>query len=140
MRSKLIRLDFQPQDDPRERLLKYIRGLITFGFLHAPENQALILLSYFASCHDAFGDLQKEILDQQRSEIEEILWAGERQKLFKLPIEVPLAARLIHDFLTGVTVNLLSGRRDAPTMEELESKTLTMIDTLTGRPEGKKKK
>jgi AcrR family transcriptional regulator len=111
----------QPQDDALTRLRKHFRLHLHWAVENPEHARILLLLYYLASFQKDFAELYAVVLEKARARIAEFLFAGVREKLFRIEVETEQAARLLHDALLGGILNAITigGKPDA---EEVERK------------------
>lgn len=131
-RTKWVSYDIQVKDDAYQRLLKYFRGRIDWANVYRFEAVVFSLLSHFAAFNKDFAELYQSILKDERDEIESLIAAGLREKIFHTQQHTSLLAEILHDAILGMTINLLAGRGVLSTPRQWEKKIKYILQSVLG--------
>jgi AcrR family transcriptional regulator len=133
----LVSEAFLATDNAYDKLIKYFRTNLMWGYKYPEEGQILLLLYYFATVDESFSLIYLGLLKNARLRLYEILLAGEREKLFSFDIKPNLLSEMLHDFLLGLFVNyltILKSRKSGQFQSEMrimETKWKAQVQLLT---------
>jgi len=119
-------------DGAWERLRKRFQSHLTWMFIYKAQAEVLLLVSYFASVRPGFADLYSGVVTKGRSDIEELLLAGQREGIFHFDADPTLLAKALHDAVVGMMMNGLGGRRLVETMPGYVARVDLLVASMTG--------
>jgi AcrR family transcriptional regulator len=131
-KARVISEGIQIRDDAFIRLLKYFRGHINWAEVYRFQAGVFLLLGHFASFNQNFAEIYQSIVKGEREEIEILIAAGEREKIFHFAESTSILAELLHDAILGITTNLLAGRGEINSPRRLEKKSKLILQAVLG--------
>ena len=129
-KQRLLQQNVEMKDDAFDRLLKYFRGHLNWAEVYRYEAGVFLQLHHFASFDSGFAAIYQEIAIFERREIESLIVAGQREKIFLPKQPTSLLAEILHDCILGVVTNLLAGRGQLHSPRLLERKSKLMIQKI----------
>lgn len=122
----------KPQDHAWDRLLKHGTGNLLWAFEHRREAQIIILLHYLACYDKSFNRILMGVLETGQQRLEELLWAGTREKLFRVDGDVSDLAKILQQALFGAMFHAAALPKDKVSIKELEERWLRVASSLSG--------
>jgi len=119
-----------PADTADSRLVKYFQGHMTWTYIYKREADVFSLLSYFACINDDFAELYKQITLTKRSQIFKILESGKESGVLKFDMASEIQAIILLDFLVGMLLFRLAGRKEVRPIEEINFRIKETIQSL----------
>jgi AcrR family transcriptional regulator len=121
-----------PKANALDRLMSHFEINYRWGVESEHHAQIMTGLFHFASYDKAFNDLYTGVIATARGRILELVHAGAREKLFRLPADPDVAAEILHDTLLGFLLTVVATRRTPETKPRQLAKWKLVVAAVTG--------
>lgn len=127
----IVKSSVTMNDNAIDRLKKHFYANLEWAVEYRREAQLILLLYYVSTYNGEFAALYEKIRTGARNRIEEIMAAGQREKIFKKDLDQKWASEVLHDALLGGIVNFITvnkeNKKDIKTKWDLLFKKLCLI-------------
>ncbi|PWU13295.1 MAG: hypothetical protein C5B49_14895 [Bdellovibrio sp.] len=119
-------------DNAFQRLNKFAKAYISWNFIYSSEAEVFLQLYYFSAHNNNFATLYKNLIENERKIIEEILLAGQRESIFHFKEPSQQLANILYSQITGLSIFFLAGRFQAFDRNEFDAAFSATLAKMTG--------